>query len=84
MVRKIETIFLSLTLWKNIVSSTTVVWDSSDGFYGFAVAVGRRRAIHTENSGFASPTRGQHISMFRGYQILFSIRNPYINCFTYP
>jgi hypothetical protein len=30
--------------------------------------------IHTENSGFASPTLGQHISTFRGYQILFSIR----------
>ena len=40
----------------------------SDGFYGFAVAVGRQRAMHTENSGFASPTLGQHISMFRGYQ----------------
>jgi hypothetical protein len=37
---------------------------------------------HTENSGFASPTLGQHISTFRGYRILFSIRNPYINRFT--
>jgi hypothetical protein len=37
--------------------------------------------MHTENSGFASPTLGQHISTFRGYQILFSIRNPYINRF---
>ena len=44
--------------------------------------VGRQSAIHTENSGFASPTLGQHISTFRGYQILFSIRNPYINRFT--
>jgi hypothetical protein len=25
---------------------------------------------------------GQHISTFRGYRILFSIRNPYINRFT--
>jgi hypothetical protein len=48
----------------------------SDGFYGFAVAVGRQRAMHTENSGFASLTLGRHISMFRGYRILFSIRNP--------
>jgi hypothetical protein len=40
------------------------------------------RAIHTENSGFASPTLGRHISTFRGYRILFSIRNPYINRFT--
>ena len=29
-----------------------------------------------------SPTLGQHISTFRGYQILFSIGNPYINRFT--
>ena len=54
----------------------------SNGFYGFAVAVGRQRAMHTENSGFASPALGQHISTFRGYRILFSIRNPYINRFT--
>ena len=40
------------------------------------------RAIHTENSGFASPTLGQHISTFRGYRILFSIRNLNINRFT--
>ena len=50
--------------------------------YIFARAVGRQSAIHTENSGFASPTLGQHISTFRGYQILFSIGNPYINRFT--
>jgi hypothetical protein len=50
--------------------------------YGFAVAMGRQSAMHTENSGFASPTLGQHISTFRGYRILFSIRNPYINRFT--
>jgi hypothetical protein len=43
---------------------------------GLAVAVGRQRAMHTENSGFASATLGQHISTFRGYRILFSIRNP--------
>ena len=28
------------------------------------------------------PTLDQHISTFRGYLILFSIRNPYINRFT--
>ena len=39
-----------------------LVQDSSDGFYGFVVAVGRQRAMHTENSGFASPTLGQHVS----------------------
>jgi hypothetical protein len=35
-----------------------------------------------ENSGFAAPTLGWHISTFRGYQLLFSIQNPYINRFT--
>jgi hypothetical protein len=44
-----------------------------------ARAVERQSAIYTENSGFASPTLGQHISTFRGYRILFSIRNSYIN-----
>jgi hypothetical protein len=64
---------------------TIVVRDSSAvrRHYIFLLrAVGHQRAIHTENSGFASPTLGQHISMFRGYRILFSIRNPYINRFT--
>ena len=45
-------------------------------------AVGRQSALHKENSGFAAPTPGQHIFTFRGYQILFSIRKPYINRFT--
>jgi hypothetical protein len=45
-------------------------------------SVGRQSALHKENSGFASPTPGRHISTFRGYRILFSIRNPYINRFT--
>jgi hypothetical protein len=54
---------------------------ASNGFYGFSVVVGRQSAtcIYTKNSGFASPALGRHISTFRGYQILFSIRNPYIN-----
>ena len=50
--------------------------------YIIARAGKRQSAINTENSGFASPTLGQHISTFRGYRILFSIRNPYINRFT--
>ena len=50
--------------------------------YIIARAVERQSAIYTENSGFASPTLGQHISTFRGYRILFSIRNPFINRFT--
>jgi hypothetical protein len=39
------------------------------------VAVQRQSMLYTENSGFASPTLDQHISTFRGYQILFSIIN---------
>ena len=42
----------------------------------------RQSALHKENSGFATPTLGRHISTFLGYRILFSIRNPYINRFT--
>ena len=50
--------------------------------YIFARAVGRQSAIYPENSGFASPALGRHISTFRGYRILLTIRNPYINRFT--
>jgi hypothetical protein len=51
-------------------------------FVRLAGAVGRRSALHKESKGFATPTPGRHISTFRGYRILFSIRNPYINHFT--
>jgi hypothetical protein len=51
-------------------------------FFRLAGAVGRQSALHKENSIFAAPTLGRHISTFCGYQILFSIRNPYINRFT--
>jgi hypothetical protein len=51
-------------------------------FFSTAGAVGRHRALYTENSRFAHATLPWHISTFRGYQILFSIRNPYINRFT--
>ena len=44
-------------------------------------ALGRQRVLHTENSGFAHATLPWHISTFRGYRILFSIRNPYIDRF---
>jgi hypothetical protein len=58
-----------------IYASDWVVRDSLsfNGIDNVAVAVQRQRVIHTENSGFASPTLGQHISTFRGYRILFSI-----------
>ena len=74
----------------HIVNALTILWlwavrDSPSVrrlFFQLAGAVGRQRALHTENSGFASPTLGRHISTFRGYRILFSIRNPYMNRFT--
>jgi hypothetical protein len=53
-----------------------VVRDSSavrQLFVLLAGAVGRQSALHKENSGFATPTLGRHISTFRSYQILFSI-----------
>ena len=49
-------------------------------FVRLAGTVGRQSALHKENSGYAAPTLGRHIFTFRGYLILFSIRNPYINC----
>ena len=63
-----------------IICRKHVVRDSSA--VRLAGAVGRQSALLKENSGFAAPTPGRHISTFRGYQILFSIWNPYINCFT--
>jgi hypothetical protein len=51
-------------------------------FVRLAGAMGRQSALHKENSRFVAPTLGQHISTFRDYRILFSIRNPYINRFT--
>jgi hypothetical protein len=51
-------------------------------FVRLAGAVRRQSALHKGNSGFAAATLRRHISTFRGYQILFSIRNPYINRFT--
>ena len=37
-------------------------------FFRLAGAVGCQRALHKENSRFASPTLGRHISTFHGYQ----------------
>jgi hypothetical protein len=68
-----------------ILSTVRLVRDSSAVrrlFVRLAGAVGRQSALHKENSGFATPTVGWHISMFPGYRILFSIWNPYINRFT--
>ena len=53
-------------------------------FVRLAGAVGRQSALHKENSRFVAPTPGRHISTSRGYQILFSIRNPYIaSCYRF-
>ena len=37
-------------------------------FVRLAGAVGRQSTLHKENSGFATPTLGRHISTFRGYR----------------
>jgi hypothetical protein len=66
-------------------TSSSLVRDSSDVrrlFVRLAGAVRRQSALHKEISGFAASNPGRHISTFRGYRILFSIRNPYINRFT--
>jgi len=50
-------------------------------FVRLAGAVRLQIVLHKENSGFAAPTLSRQISTFRGYRILFSIRNPCINRF---
>ena len=55
-----------------VVQDSSAVWRL---FVRLAGAVGRQSTLHKENSGFAAQTPGRHISTFRGYQILFSIRN---------
>ena len=70
---------------RNLCDTRNVVWDSSAVrwvFVRLAGAVEHQSALHKKNSGFAAPTPGRHISTFRDYKILFSIRNPYINRFT--
>jgi hypothetical protein len=65
------------SMWK--LTGLILVQDSSAVrrlFVRLVGAVGRQSALHKENSGFAIPTLGRHISTFRGYRILFSIRNP--------
>ena len=67
------TLIWSSTKWTSS-SSHELVRDSSAvrRLFFFARAVGRQRALHKENSGFASPTLGRHISTFCGYRIWFS------------
>ena len=80
--------FLLISCPLSIYNTSILVRDCSavrQLFVRLAGAVGRQCALHKENSRFADPTPpGRHISTFRGYQILFSIWNPYmyINRFT--
>jgi hypothetical protein len=63
----------SLVLLQNeyqVTADLFVKWPGSPRFLCRLTAL-----LYTENSGFASPTLGQHISTFRGYRILFSIIN---------
>jgi hypothetical protein len=61
--------FSSVVRWLN-AKHQSINPLSSDGFFRLAGAVERQRALHTENSGFASPTLGRHISTFCDYRIL--------------
>ena len=74
-----QIIILSIYVPPTLVRDSTAVRRL---FVRLAGAVGRQSALHKENSGFAAPTLGRHISTFRGYRMLFSIRNPYINRLT--
>ena len=67
-----------------LTSSNRLVRDSSAVRRLFSICCSRGTS---ESSTYGKqricpPTLGQHISTFRGYLILFSIRNPYINRFT--
>jgi hypothetical protein len=60
--------------WTHTLSPLFLVRDSSAVqrlFVRLAGAVGSRSALHKENSGFAAPTLGRHISTFRGYHQSF-------------
>jgi hypothetical protein len=73
----------SESIYRRRTDNTMAKRKSPTAFFSrMAGAVGPQRALHTQNSGFAAATLRRHISTFRGYQILFSIRNPYINRFT--
>ena len=65
-------------------STYTLVRDSSAVRRLFSTCCSRRTSGSSAygKQRICPPTLGQHISTFRGYLILFSIRNPYINRFT--
>jgi len=76
---RIELLVFKILPWVDLVRDSSAVRRL---FVRLAGAVGRQSALYKENSGFAVPTLGRHISTLCGYRILFSIRNPYINSFT--
>ena len=51
-----------------VVRDSSAVWRL---IVRLAGAMGRQSALHKENSGFAAPTLGRHISPFRDYWIFF-------------
>ena len=91
MVDKLTLLFLSAELEMdddneiNLEESVvTVVRDSSAVRHLFSTCCSRgtsESSTHGKQRIFPQ-TLGQHISTFRAYLILFSIRNPYINRFT--
>ena len=65
-------------IYKLVRDSSAVRWH-----YYFLLEPWDVRELYIRKTArLASPTLGRHISTFRGYRILFSIRNPYINRFT--
>ena len=64
--------FFKLNIHKSSASGMVVRDSSAVRRFFYARAVGRQRALLKENSGFASPTLGRHISTFCSYRILFS------------
>jgi hypothetical protein len=76
---RIELLVFKILPWVDLVRDSSAVRRL---FVRLAGAVGRQSALYKENSGFAVPTLGRHISTLCGYRILFFIRNPYINRFT--
>ena len=61
--------------WYNLIRTSPRFLCRLTALIKLLVAVQRQSVLYTENSGFASPTLGQHISTFCGYRILFSIIN---------
>jgi hypothetical protein len=59
----VRTLFVARCTWYNIISPRFLC--RLTALIKLLVAVQRQSVLYTENSGFASPTLGQHISTFR-------------------